>query len=344
MRYTIWVDHVFRGLAAKASPLSGGVGLPPIGEALSVGTLSDADFASGEGAGSALMTAMYDLDAMGLVEFKNVHYGNALTSLGREARDTGIEALWDDLHAIRLSGLERTFLAQLCLASQVEETSYADLRFVDADPICDDIGVGENEPAETVVRRVEFWGDLERKGLVRPHSRALGAPNLYRPTYAAIVLVSEPYPRDDARRAGVIDWSTPTPGFEGIEARLADLKLRLAAARTKDDMEDIGRRCRALAPDAIDLVFRPEMVPADEPEPSRQDAKGRLALYLTARLPGHDHEALRGFLKAALELANADTHAGSGIAAVAAAQGLVSFVRTLEAIERATVGHAPDQP
>ncbi len=113
---------------------------------------------------------------------------------------------------------------------------------------------------------------------------------------------------------------------------------------------DIGLRCRDIAADAMDVVFRPEMVSAGERAPSRQDAEERLRLYLGARAGGKSNEAMRAFLRATLKLAHARAHsARTGRAtAVAAAQGLLSFVRALEAIERFPVvrdaGDTDDDP
>ncbi len=89
--------------------------------------------------------------------------------------------------------------------------------------------------------RFEFLGDLDRKHLIRARSRAMGSPNLYRPTYLSAVLVSEADPRHGAARAGLIDWSVPTPGFEAVEATLADLKEKLDGAVTDADLSDVVR-------------------------------------------------------------------------------------------------------
>jgi hypothetical protein len=137
-----------------------------------------------------------------------------------------------------------------------------------------------------------FLGDLARKGLIRAGSGVIGN-TAYRPTFVAAALLTEEDPRAGGRWAGIIDWSIPTPGFEQIEGRLADLKQALAAAVSDDDLSDIGRRCREMPADAIDVVFRPEMVPEGVATPSRQDAEERLWLYLAARAPGAEHKELR---------------------------------------------------
>ncbi len=283
------------------------------------------------------MTAMYDLDQPGLVEFQNVGHGNSLTPEGRDAVEHGFDPILEELFGISLSEAERTFLARLQDRARVDGPNWADLTFVDAAESYAEAGLTTGDSYANVIRQMTFLGDLERKGLIRPESRVMGN-TAYRPTYAAVAILSEDDPRFRGRRAGIIDWSVPTPGFEAIEDRLADLKLALAAAVSDDDLSDIGRRCREIPADAIHVVFRPEMVPTGTQAPSPQDAERRLQLYLAARAPGDDYEAYRKFLKSSLALANARTHsARTGRAAgVAAAQGLVSFVRALQALERTT--------
>lgn len=107
-------------------------------------------------------------------------------------------------------------------------------------------------------------------------------------------------------------------------------------AVTDVDLSAVGLQCRTLPATVIRIVFRPEMVPQGTRSPSPKDAEGMFALYLTARLPGKDHEAYRKFLKGAL--ANARTHSGrtGRASAVAAAQGVVSFVRAIQALERSS--------
>jgi hypothetical protein len=279
---------------------------------------------------------MYDLESIGLIEFNNVDHGNKLTADGRDVVAAGLSSVWPDIAEIPVSDTERAFLARLYEVAAVGNDQWADFAFVDADPIYRDLGLEAAEAYHTTIQRLTFLGDLEKKRLVRPESKTLGGPNSYRPTYLAAVLVAEPDARDRGSQAGVIDWSEPTPGFEAIGDRLADLKVRLAVARTDDDLSDVGRRCRDIAADAVDVVFRLEMTPAGAKPPSRQDAEERLQLYLKFKAPGDDFEEFRAFLRAALKLASARTHSArtGRAAAVASAQGLISFVRALEAIQR----------
>lgn len=334
MRYVDWVNRVFDAVAATAPSAHGGVGLSQVAEALELGPLAWEDFAQQRQPAAALVTAMTDLENLGLLTFENVAHGNHLTPGGRDLASAGLFASLDPLWEISLAPREQAFLARLYEASSLEEARWADVAFVDTDPVLEAVGDAGGEYAD-VVRRVTFLGDLARKGLIRAESGVIGN-SAYRPTFVAAALLTMPDPRFRARRAGVIDWSEVTPGFEEIEERLAYLKVALAAAVTDDDLSDIGRRCREIPADAVDVVFRPEMAPAGREAPSRQDAEERLALYLAARAPGQEHKELRKFLRASLELANARAHSArtGRAAAVASAQGLISFIRALQAVER----------
>lgn len=333
MRYAVWVPKVLHALA-EVTASSRSTGLNEVGAALNIGDLTWDDFVKQVDPGRALVTAMRDLEQLGLVEFENVSHGNSLTAAGREVSEHGFDQVVEVAFGMLLSDAERTFLARLYERSRIDSADWADLIFVDVDEIYAEAGLAGDDYAD-VVRRLTFLGDLVTKGLIRAESSVIGN-SAYRPTFPAAAFLSEDDPRSRGRRAGLIDWSVPTPGFGAIEDRLADLKVALAAAVTDDDLSDVGRRCREIPADAIDVVFRAEMVPAGEAAPSRQDAEERLRLYLAVRAQGEALKEYRKFLRASLELANARTHsARSGrVAAVAAAQGLLSFVRALQAIER----------
>jgi hypothetical protein len=323
------------------------VSLAVIGDVVGFANLSYEDFVARQGPAGALMTAMYDLDKIGLVDFKNVAHGNTLTADGRDMLEAGLSAVWPDIFAIPANDVERMFLARLCAASVHEGDGWADLHFVDADPIYVDCGLPTGEYADTI-SRFQFFGDLERKGLVRAEHHTMGSANTYRPTYVSVVLVTEADPRHGAARAGLIDWSVPTPQFESIEESLADLKMKLDGAVTDADLSDIGLRCRRLLVDVMHVVYRPTMVPDDRSPPSPQDADEMLGAYLAARVPGKDNAAYRQFLKGAWAIASARVHSDrtGRASAVAAAQGTLSFLRAVQAIERtpqvADVEESPD--
>lgn len=197
----------------------------------------------------------------------------------------------------------------------------------------DESGSWQREPAANIrhFRSVQTIDDYLR--VVTDEFTASRPPEPVAPSDTASGANGTP---GQAGSAGLVDWSVPILGFDAIEERLGELKLRLAGATTDDDFSDIGRRCRDIAADAVDVVFRPEMVTTGVDAPSRQDAARRLDIYLDARAGGSQFSELRAFLRAALKLANARTHSArtGSAAAVASAQGLLSFVRSLEAIER----------
>lgn len=334
MRYTTWADEVFSGWV-KAAQGRYDFSLAEVSEAMGFGRLDYDSFARHEAVAEALMVAAYDLEAEGLVEFTNVAHGNKLTPFGRDVAEAGgLRTLWASIGAITLRADEEAFLGKLYEGSHGEEAQWATLAGVEAETTYRAIHP-ELGDYEASMAMMTLMGDLDRKGLIRRH---LAGPTRqsYRPTYRGVVRISEADARDKGIDAGLVDWRSPTPGFAFVADRLAELKAKLASAQSDDDLSDIGRRCRDIAAEAVNVVFKSAMVPVGEEEPARRDAKRRLELYLKANLPGEDFDAYRGFLKASLALANARTHSNRTgyAAAVASAQGLLSFVRALEAIER----------
>ena len=309
MRYVAWVAKVFQGLADMGrGSLRGGIGLPALGSALGFDELTYDAFVAGDQPARGLMTAIFDLDKIGLVTFTNVAHGNSLTSSGRDVAAAGLASVWQKVFEIPVSEAERMFLARLFVASSREGDGWADLAFVEADPIYAECGFPTGEYADAIAR-YEFYGDLERKLLVRAEHHTMGSPNTYRPTYLAAVLVSQADPRHGGAHAGLIDWSIPTPGFGAVEEGIADLKVKLDGAVTDADLSDIGLRCRRLLVDVMHVVYRPGMVPEGTDAPSPQDADEMLGHYLAVRLPGKDNEAYRKFLRGAWALAGARVHA-----------------------------------
>jgi len=333
VRYSTWVEKVFSGFLAAADGTHT-FSLMQVGEAMGVEGLDYDAFAKHEGLPNALVTAAYDLAALDLVVFENIAHGNSVTPLGRDVAEEGILSLRAEISAITLRPDEELMLARLYEVTRVEDPDWASLSGVDPEEVAAELWP-EMQAYERQMRVMKVVGDLDRKRLI---TRAMHADSIdaQRPTYLGVVRISEPDGRDDGLKAGLVDWRVPSPGFETVEDRLAELKTRLAAARSDDDLSDIGRRCRDIAADAVAIVFRPEMVPAGEAVPSRQDAKACLEHYLNSRVGGGELAEYRDFLRSSLKLAQARTHsARTGyVAAVASAQGLLSFVRALQAIER----------
>jgi hypothetical protein len=333
VRYTTWVEKVFEGFVTAAEGRYD-FSLTQVAEALGLKGFDWEAFAKHEPLGDALVAAAYDLAAIDLIDFENVSHGNKVTPFGRDIAERGIRSLRPEISAITLRSEEEAVLARIYEVSRVEEPNFAGFGGADTDAIAADLWP-ELDAYNQGMRMRKVLGDLDRKHLI---TRSLGGPSLQgqRPTYLGVVRIAEPDGRNEGLDAGLLDWNTPTAGFEVIEDRLAELKTRLAVARSPDDLSDIGRRCRDIAADAVAVVFRTEMVLAGTEAPSPQDTKGRLDLYIDARVGGSEMSEYRHFLRSSLKLAEARTHsARTGYAAaVAAAQGLLSFVRALEAIER----------
>jgi hypothetical protein len=114
--------------------------------------------------------------------------GQPADALGRDVAAAGLDSLWSEIKTVRASAVERAFLARLLDVSLVIDEEWADLQYVDADPIYRQLGLEGPDAHGITVQRHAFLGDLERKGVAKPASRALGAPNLYRPTYVAAVI------------------------------------------------------------------------------------------------------------------------------------------------------------
>jgi hypothetical protein len=135
---------------------------------------------------------------------------------------------------------------------------------------------------------------------------------------------------------GVIETADTGKRVESVAARLEEVKARLATAQTLDDFQDLGRRAREILIAAVDEVFHPDMVPFDEQQPKKADAKARFDLILDALFVGSARAETRNFMRAAWDLAMKTTHAGSvkRLAAcrqdtVGAVQGAVSVVKIL---------------
>lgn len=213
MKYTTWTALVFDALARSANDPYGGVGLPAVAAALGFDRLTDDDFVVQEGLPHALMSAMYDLDLLGLVHFGFVGYGNVLTPAGRDVADVGLASIWPALAEIHLSAREASVLSKLFEASAVEAEGWADLLLVDpneAAPL--DAPDGGDYAAR--LARMTLLGDLERKGLIGTGLVYGGDPTAARPTYRAVVLLSEHVDGVPSPLAGSSDTSRLAPGHE----------------------------------------------------------------------------------------------------------------------------------
>jgi hypothetical protein len=132
-----------------------------------------------------------------------------------------------------------------------------------------------------------------------------------------------------ANSTAVTDWGHALT-FDSLEQRLDGLKAEVEAARTLDDFQDVGRRCREVLIAAVNLIFDDSMTD-DRAVPKTADAKARFELVLTAKAAGASHAELRKLMRASWDLAQDATHSSSAtrVDALAAAQATVLIVRVL---------------
>ncbi len=123
----------------------------------------------------------------------------------------------------------------------------------------------------------------------------------------------------------------PSAAWVGLNTRIEGIVDELRTARTTDDYQDVGRRCREVLIDTARLLGNPSLVPAGQVAPKAADAKAWLDLFLASRAAGRSHAELRKFIPAAWDLAQKVTHGGiERVDAYAAAQATVLVVRTLQ--------------
>jgi hypothetical protein len=129
------------------------------------------------------------------------------------------------------------------------------------------------------------------------------------------------------------DPGPATTNWPELERRVAGLHEKLQTARSPDDLQDVGRRAREILIDLAGLVYRSDMLPADQDEqPKAGDAKNRLTQAAAALMSGQSHDDWRKLIRAAWDLANTITHSTSinRVNTFAAVQATVLLVRTFE--------------
>lgn len=159
------------------------------------------------------------------------------------------------------------------------------------------------------------------------------------PTYAErrIRIGNLARPAREALEAALDDVQISDPGSTGLptwislDARVEGVVNELRTAQTRDDLQDVGRRCREILIDAAKLLADPQLIPEGADAPKAGDAKAWLELFLAARAAGRSHRELRAFVPVAWDLAQKVTHGDvERVDAYAAAQATVLVVRTLQ--------------
>jgi hypothetical protein len=121
------------------------------------------------------------------------------------------------------------------------------------------------------------------------------------------------------------------PSWAQLDQRVAGIVAELSQARSRDDLQDVGRRCREVLIDAAKLLTNPDLLPAGTEAPKASDAKAWLDLFLAARAPERTHRELRAFVPVAWDLAQKVTHGDiDRVDAYAAAQATVLIIRVLQ--------------
>lgn len=119
--------------------------------------------------------------------------------------------------------------------------------------------------------------------------------------------------------------------WAALDDRVKGVVGELAAAASRDDLQDVGRRCREILIDAAKLLADPALVPPGASPPKAGDAKAWLDLFLATRAPGRSHHELRAFVPAAWDLAQKVTHGDvDRVDAYAGAQATLLVVRVLQ--------------
>lgn len=161
--------------------------------------------------------------------------------------------------------------------------------------------------------------------------RRVHVTRLATPTREALEAALEGVQVADPGGAGDATWAA-------LDSRVQGVVAELRAANSRDDLQDVGRRCREILIDTARLLADPTLVAPGSEAPKAADAKAWLELYLAARAGGRSHRELRAFIPAAWDLAQKVTHSDvESVDAYAAAQATVLVVRTLQQLaERAS--------
>jgi hypothetical protein len=163
------------------------------------------------------------------------------------------------------------------------------------------------------------WSNLGTWAKRRVHITKLATP-----TREALEAALQGVQVADPGAAGGVTWAA-------LDSRVDGVVSQLRGASSRDDLQDVGRRCREILIDAAKLLADPTLMPRGRELPKAADAKAWLELFLAARAAGRSHRELRAFIPVAWDLAQKVTHGDiERVDAYAAAQATVLVVRTLQ--------------
>lgn len=134
--------------------------------------------------------------------------------------------------------------------------------------------------------------------------------------------------------SGVLDpGGTDEPTWLSLNGRLEELVAKLGTARSLDDLQDVGRRCRDLLIAVGKLLADADLVPPGEDAPKSADAKAWLDLFLARHAAGSSLDDFRALIRASWKAAQGVTHGEvQRVEAYVATQVTVLIVRTLQQI------------
>jgi hypothetical protein len=193
------------------------------------------------------------------------------------------------------------------------------------------LGIAHTNPYRDLWRFYQSW---EEKQLSTYASRRVYASELYEPVRLEL---------DKLEWARLVEpiagWPT---SWAGIDSRIQELREAYSIARSPNDCKAIGLRVGALLQALGRHVFDPARhLPAGETEPSSDDAKRWIGLYVdtATRGRGDIYAEVRKLANATMRLAEAVKHAPepsrieAGIAADAGIQ-LANLVRRISELQR----------
>ena len=152
---------------------------------------------------------------------------------------------------------------------------------------------------------------------------------------------------DDLERSGIVDdWGGSPAGWSEIEQRISGLRSEMDRASSLDDYQDVGRRCREVLIDVVEVVYEAVVVIDKKKQPKAADARARFGYIVQAHSPGRSHAELRKLMRTAWDLAQKVTHSDNitRVDAFAAAQATLLIVRTLAQMHHEGRPGGPDLP
>jgi hypothetical protein len=112
----------------------------------------------------------------------------------------------------------------------------------------------------------------------------------------------------------VLGWTAKS--WNTISDRLKEVRRDLADAKTLDDYQDVGRRCREIVIAVANLLFDDRMVPDSQTAPHGSNAKARIDLIIEALLQDADgrpelRALFRNLARSVWDLSQTVTHSSS---------------------------------